>query len=440
VVAISIGVAVSTAGAVVALVAPTVLGVLVLIALVQRLITWADGPERERLLHWTLWSFFGHLLFGLVVINVPTATRYLAADSATYHAIAQSILRHWTAGFPMPQLGGGKEAYYYLLAGIYWVFGAHPAAGLAVNALLAAALVPVTTDLTHELFGERPARYAAPLVVLFPSIFIWTSQLLKEALILFLIVTAADGAAHLARRVSFWATVAMGLSVSLLFAARGFVGAAVAVALVVGIILGSGQWVRGLNTSVVALAVLAVFVLAVGVGYSGYHFITDTNLEFANNARLDLARTGATGFQQTADISTTRRALAFLPVGIVSVGAGPFPWKLSGARQLPALLDVLVWWALLLSLARGLAVGWRTVGRRIAVLVLPAVSVLIPLALIIGNYGTVIRERTQVVVLVVPLIALGLAARKDREAEELEIPDRPLAALATGRREPTGVP
>ena len=439
-VAVSIGAAISTAGTVVALVAPTVLGILLLIALVHGLTSWAEDPaERERVLHWTLWAFFGHLLFGLVVINVPTATRYLAADSATYHALAQDILRHWTSGFPMPQLGGGKEGYYYLLAGIYWVFGVHTAAGLAVNAMFAAALVPVATDLTHELFGERPARYAAPLVVLFPSIFIWTSQLLKEAVVLFLIVTAADCAAHLARRVSLGATAAMGLSVSLLFAVRGFIGAAVAVALIVAIFLGSGQFVRGLSTSVVALSVFAVLVFAAGVGYSGYHFITDTNLEFANNARSDLAQTGATGFARNADISTTRRAIAFLPVGVVAVGAGPFPWKLSGARQLPALLDVLVWWALLVSLARGVAVAWRSIGRRIAVLVLPAVSVLIPLALIIGNYGTVIRERTQLVVLVVPLIALGMSSRReDAEGDDAALPP-PVAILANGKQPATSV-
>ena len=46
--------------------------------------------------------------------------------------------------------------------------------------------------------------------------------------------------------------------------------------------------------------------------------------------------------------------------------------------------------------------------------VLPAATTWVLLALVISNYGLVSRERVQVVVLVAPLLALGLAVRAER--------------------------
>jgi hypothetical protein len=50
---------------------------------------------------------------------------------------------------------------------------------------------------------------------------------------------------------------------------------------------------------------------------------------------------------------------------------------------------------------------------------------------VIGNFGTVVRERLQMFILVVPFIAVGLALRKSRRAgtpDAVEVPrDLPVA-------------
>ena len=57
--------------------------------------------------------------------------------------------------------------------------------------------------------------------------------------------------------------------------------------------------------------------------------------------------------------------------------------------------------------------GWRLAGRQIGrprlILLLPAALLAVSLSLLIGNYGTVVRERLQVLVFLVPLTGLGLA-------------------------------
>ena len=75
-------------------------------------------------------------------------------------------------------------------------------------------------------------------------------------------------------------------------------------------------------------------------------------------------------------------------------------------------------------------------GRQVLVHLLPAAALASMLALIIGNYGTVIRERLQVVVLILPFVAFGLAKRKGLVVEmsadgktaaaEGDLPTRPI--------------
>jgi len=282
---------------------------------------------------------------------------------------------------------------------------------------LAAALVPLLTDMTRRLFGDRRAWFVAPLAVLMPGLFVWTSQLLKESTMLFLLVVATYCAVRLIERITVGPLVVLGIALSLAFTVRSAVALVFVVGLLSGIAFGKGELVGGLATVLGALAALAVLILVLGIGYSGYEYASSSSLERTNGVRQSSSRT-ASGFASTADISTPKRALTYLPLGMAAVGLGPFPWQIGTARQLPAAIDVAVWWALLPSLWRGGRAGWRIAKRRVLVLILPAVATLAVVGLAVANYGTIVRERTQVVVVLLPLIALGLSERASGRSPE----------------------
>jgi len=400
---------------VVALVAPTLLGALVLVTMVHAMSP--DAETERRLLRWTTVAFVAHLVFGLILTNAGGPIhQYLAAgDANTYDDLARRILAHWTTGGPGPTLPPGKEGFYYLLAGTYWVLGAHTAAGLAVNATLSAAVVPLLSDTTRRLFGKPAARYVPPLVVLLPGLLLWTSQLLKEAVIVLLVVAAANCAIRMTDRVSPGAIAGLAMSLALLFTFRAWVALIMAAGLMVGIALSKDGLMSGLGTGLSGATLVAVL-LAFGLGYSGYRAAVNTNFEDANTVRQDLASRANTGFDVQADISTPQTALSYLPRGLLSFSLGPFPWQIRGTRQVAVVPDMLVWWWLLPSLVVGAGTARRLAGRRILVLVLPATVTTMLLSLSVGNFGTVVREREQIVVLIMPLFALGMAERAARNS------------------------
>jgi 4-amino-4-deoxy-L-arabinose transferase-like glycosyltransferase len=379
-----------------------------------------DPAAHARLLHWTVAAFAAHLAFGLVVTHSAALTNYLGPDAVTYQLVAKGIVRHWTAGVGMPQLKGGKEGFYYLLAVLFWVFGPYSSAGMALNAALAAALVPLVTDTTRRLFGPGPAHYAAPLMVLLPGLFLWSSQLLKEAPVLFLIAVACNCGIRIGDRVRAGPLFVLVASIGLLLSFRGPIGLVVGAGVVAGLVLGRKELVSGLAAGGVVAVLIGGFVLVGGVGKSGYQTAVASNLQKAGQTRQNLALAASSGFGGDIQTKTTGQALKYLPIGMFNFGLGPFPWQGGAARQLAAMPDVVVWWWLLPALWSGYREARRRIGRRIMSVVLPATTTWLVLVLTISNFGIVIREREQIVVLVAPLLALGLTVRSAQRASTNE--------------------
>lgn len=415
--AVALGAIVVRSSLLTSLVLPGLLGTLILVALVHFFTGWFDDPEAtQRILRWTMAAFVIHLACGLVITNVAAARGYLGPDSLGYHAGAVDIVRHWQLGFPMPELSQGKEGFFYVLAALYWVLGAQTTAGIVLNATLGAALVPVISDITHRLGGQRAAHKVPPLVVLLPGLILWPSQLLREAAILFLLALASNFAIRICQRVTPARLLGFTLSLAVLFTFRGYIALVASGALLLGIALGKQQLLVGVGTAVGAVVIVAVLVLSLGLGYAGYQSAAKSNFEDVNRVRQGLSVSVASGYGSDVDVSTRSAAFSYLPIGLFTFMLGPLPWEIRGLRQLPALPDVFVWWCLLPALLRGYRTARRETRRRVLALVLPAVAIASVLGLILANYGILVRERTQVVVILLPIIAIGLA-RKEKEAE-----------------------
>jgi hypothetical protein len=406
-------VAVATAApAVLAGVVPLVVGAGLLVVALRATAEGHDADTRRWLARVTSLAALAHLGIAVVVLSSPSLTTTFGGDATTYHEGARAIVDHWVVGSPFPSVvATGKEGFFYALAALYWLLGPYPIAGLALNAACASALVPVVADTSRRLFGPATVRPAALMVAFLPGFLIWMSQLLREAPMLACLAVTANVSVRLADRTRPGLLVVLSLALATLFTLRANVALLVAAGVLLGLAVGSRSVLAGVAGGGASLGLVAVLVLAAGIGLAGFRLATTSDLDDVDLARRDLSTTAASGYAGDQDVSTGRSAAAFLPVALVNFGLGPFPWQVGNARQLGGAVDALALWVLLPSLWRGWRASRALVGRARWVPVLPAALVACSLALLIGNYGTIVRQRPQVTVFLVPFAALGWSLR-----------------------------
>jgi tetratricopeptide (TPR) repeat protein len=108
----------------------------------------------------------------------------LAPDSRGYHDLAERLLVAWRQGTEFPPL----LDYGILTAVAYLMFGANPLNMVLWNALFGALAVVTGYRMAERLGGASAARLGAILIALWPSAVLWSTQLLKDAMSLWLIL------------------------------------------------------------------------------------------------------------------------------------------------------------------------------------------------------------------------------------------------------------
>lgn len=398
--------------------------------------TAAGDPLDGEVRRWTFASYALHLGLSLGIGASGTTVTFFGGDADTYHSYSVELARHWSEGTTMPVLPAGKEGFFYVLAKVYELIGPYRFGGLALTSLCSALIVPLMADATRRLFGTRAARPILPLLVLLPGFLVWTSQLLREAPIVAALALGVCLAVRLSEefRLAHW--LVLGLTVAVLFTLRANVAYMFGAGLLVGLVMGGRHLIAGIASAAAMVGLVAVIVLGGGLGESGYQRSATADLEKVNEVRSALATTANSGIGQDADVSTPEGSLAYLPIGGTQLLLGPFPWQVRNFRQSLGLLEALTVWWLVPSFLRGLRRAWRRIGRRSTLLLAPAIGITIVLALLIGNIGTLVRERLQVLVLLLPFIALGWSRVDPDEPEQAAVPPeaRPAATVPVGPR------
>jgi prepilin signal peptidase PulO-like enzyme (type II secretory pathway) len=132
------------------------------------------------------------------------------------------------------------------------------------------------------------------------------------------------------------------------------------------------------------------------------------------------------------DISEPISALTYLPVGMVYFLGSPFPWQVLSPRQIMALPDVLLWYALLPGIFMGLLHLVRNRFRDASMLLVTMAVITILYSLVEGNVGIIFRHRAQIIAPTMVLAGIGVAMRRRKRAEQ-HAAARPLPAVgATG--------
>jgi 4-amino-4-deoxy-L-arabinose transferase-like glycosyltransferase len=245
------------------------------------------------------------ILFGTIVY-ITDSSGFFGGDAYTYNFRAGFIVDYWRGIIPVasPEIirwtatSGSGWGMHYLVAAIYFVFGKNALAAQAFCWAFGALIGPVVYICAFKMYkNSRVAKFSGILTAFFPAFVIWSSQLMKDGLVIFLLVIVIIAVLHLQEKFSLGTVVILVLAMFGILSLRFYIFYMVAIAAV-------GSFVVGLSNSPAAVMRRTAVLLIVGLGLTYLGVLRTASSEFEQfgsleriqRSRMDLARSGESGF------------------------------------------------------------------------------------------------------------------------------------------------
>ena len=367
--------------------------------------------------------------FGLL-IHIYELREFFGGDAIAYDAKAAEMVSTWMGTsinpdeslFVFDPRSGVAWGMYYITAIIYYVFGRNIFAAQSFCAVIGAATAPMVFFCARKIFNNlNVAKASAIAIAVFPSFIIWSGQLLKDGLIIFLLVVSMTMVLQLQGKFNYPALGMLIVSLFGILSLRFYIFYMVVVAVVGSFLVGLSTTQRSILRSTVILAVVGVGLAYLGVGQrASVELTTFTNLDRIHGSRSDLARAASSGFGEDLDVSTAEGALTAIPIGFAYLMFAPFPWQATNVRQAITIPEVLVWWASIPFLILGLIYTIKNRLRNAFPILIFSLMLTIAYSIFQGNVGTAYRQRTQIQVFLFIMVGVGWTVyREERENKRL---------------------
>lgn len=157
------------------------------------------GPRADVPLLTVVLAYSFHVaLATLLHAGAKVAARegFITGDDAEYFFLSRAFAS-WLHGQPLPPYvppWWNADSYLfgtfvYLEGGLFYVFGPDPHLMLLLNGAAHVVTALLLYDMARRVFGDRSAMIALVAVLIFPSLVLWSSLNLKDALSLLLLTT-----------------------------------------------------------------------------------------------------------------------------------------------------------------------------------------------------------------------------------------------------------
>lgn len=385
-----------------------------------------------RRLYWTSFALrFGMGLLALLltqVYNLP-----VMEDALYYSYRGSEAAQCWLSGEQSPWLIQAMEeerqAWFMvaMLAVFYCFAGGGEVLPLALGCYcLLTSFTPVLAYRAGRQFGTpRQGALSAARLIAYSPVFLLSSALYKEGLILIALFLFIEHALRLQRSFRLGSVLMLGVCLLALFGLRFYIAAILCVCLVAGLLLGR----RNLDAEQAAPAIFRqafiLFVCAIIFSLLGLQeklervlpMSLEGGLSQMNASRRDLASAGS-GYLREVDVSGVDSSAEFLPVGLAYFLTVPLPWQFGSLRQNLTILETLFWIVLVYPrVFRGIRRAVTANPAATAFLLLFLVTICCLYALAIGNIGTAYRMRAQVWAVFALFAAWGWTRERGKVAD-----------------------
>lgn len=356
------------------------------------------------------------MAFGLLV-HIFELRDFFGPDAGSYDRNGANLVDIWLGHRLQDSLttfqndpgSGAGWGMNYFTGFVYLFLGRNIFAAQSLCAVIGAATAPMVFFCARKIFSNlRVAKISAVAIAVFPSFIIWSGQLLKDGLIIFLLVLAITMVLQLQNRLNYLALGSLIFSLLALLSLRFYIFYVAVVAVAGSFLVGMSTSNRSIFRRTAVVILVGISLLYLGVGQKAeVQLEIFGNLQRVQSSRGDLARAADSGFGLETDVSTTEGALFAIPLGFTYLMFAPFPWQASNLRQAITIPEVLFWWATIPFLIIGLIYTVKHRLRNAFPILIFSLLLTVAYSIFQGNVGTAYRQRTQIQVFLFIFIGVG---------------------------------
>jgi Dolichyl-phosphate-mannose-protein mannosyltransferase len=382
-------------------------------SLISLIVVSQNEEDRVFIIRLWLGALALRVLVGFTIYNFGLGNR-LGPDWATYDFFGSELARYWREGgvtgaawivSDMARYRSGWGMYYFVAA-IYYITGTNPLATQLICCVFGANTCVLIYRIARMVYPvQHVARLAAILATLSPSLIIWCSQGLKEPLIVFLLAACLFLTLRSTQRHTVTGSILLLLCMSGLYALRHYVFYVVFLGVAASLLFAARQF----SPQRIIQGSAAVLFLGFVFAYYGAGDVATRNfdLQRLQAGREWSAKWSESGYGGDVDITDTRQALVYLPLGTVFFLFAPFPWMIRNFNHLITLPEMIVWWAAAPFLFWGFWYSFRRRLRPTLAICLFTTGLTLAYALYLTNFGTAHRMRVQILGFFIIFVCIG---------------------------------
>lgn len=307
-----------------------------------------------------------------------------------------------------------QRGYYYLLGALYYIVGAGRLPAAALNCWFGSLTIIYAYRIAEFLFDTKIARRVGLWLCFFPSMILWSSQTIKEPVVIFLEVLGIYCCVRLRRAgFSIMYLVISIICIVLMIPFRFYAAYVTGAAIVISSIIPNAEQGKVKIGPIIGTLLLLAFLVSSGVLATKSASTEGLDIEYIQNYRKNVA-VGGSGVHVNVDLHTPGGMGIAVVVGALHLLLAPFPWQLGGgARVLMVFPEQLFWWYLFFW---GVIPGLRATIKARFFEVLPILVFLMGFGLLysvlFGNVGLAYRQRAQLLPGLLIFASVGLEDRR----------------------------
>jgi len=313
-------------------------------------------------------------------------------------------------------ISGTLHMYDYMNGWVYLFTGFSPLTMFFLNCFIGALTAIFIYFISISLFGRQVSRIAAMLCAFWPSIFLWSTQNLKEPLTIFATVLCFWAIIGFLKKFNPLYLLVILLSLLFLMKFRTLIAKFIVIAIFLHLSFLAYRLIK--RVPVLLLIIIPVCVLIfmqideklieLVNPFEKKLMLNDIMEEIRLSRYYRLEAGGRLDFMPNYEISSVGSLLAYLPLGLAAVLFGPFPWQLFSVSQVMAVPETVVWYIMFFIFLRGLFFAAKTNLKYLFSMFVFIILTLLGMAVIEANIGTMFRHRAVIFVFFLIFMAVGI--------------------------------